>query len=416
MLPPGVSDWEWGATCLNPNSNLALRRSFTIPARDTLTARLWISAHGGGLAYVNGHQVAQSIGDPALVDVTSLLYGNGAKNVLAIAAAQGANGGGIGYRLQITISKHAEAAFLRTHPSYRMLPQPPLLGPGAPAQVTASTGQTVSQGSPGTCTSNLASSVLAVSTDQTTRPQPVSTGWIYQSTVFYQPNVRYPYLSTRNLDLSAIATAADMPDLAVGGQRVQTVAIAGDDQTGTQVLVLPSFTASNVQPVTVSLLQAHNQPVGQSVQVTTYSRAGSCIVAESPTVVAYRTNAMGNQIAQLDTILYNDGSDGGVAQDRNGILLGEIAFDPAITSPQGQPVALIQPITTLQPALDALIAVLARQQQPSSTQHAIIVNADGSLSRLNGSGATAGPTTPAPATTAGATGSPTPAATATATP
>jgi hypothetical protein len=74
-------------------------------------------------------------------------------------------------------------------------------------------------------------------------------------------------------------------------------------------------------------------------------------------------------------------------------------------------VPLIQPITTLQPALESLIAVLAGQQQPTPTQHAGIVSSGGTLTRLNGSGAATGqPPASTPVATAAATGSAVPVA------
>ncbi|HWE63220.1 MAG TPA: hypothetical protein VHB98_16010, partial [Chloroflexota bacterium] len=342
-LPPGVDAWEWAGTCTYPNINILLRRSFALPAPTALTARLWVSVHGGGLVFVNGHQVAQSIGNPALVDVTALVRGNGAKNVLAIGALEGQNGGGIAYALQITISKNQEKAFLRAHRTFRLPQQFPLLTPGAPAPVGATTPQSVPS-STATCGSALSSSVFAVSTDQTNRLQPVSTGWVYQNSTPFQSNQLFPYLATRQIDLSAIASAPDMPSVMIAGQTVHAVAIADDTQSGAEVMVLPSFTASSVTPVTVSLAKVHNQPVGDPVQLTAYSRARGCLASSTPTVVSYQRDALGNQLAQLDSVLYNDGADGGIAQDQQGVLLGEIAFVSSITTAQGQPVPLIAPI------------------------------------------------------------------------
>lgn len=389
-FPTGATNWDWASSCTIHTVNIVLRRSFIVPARDVITARLWLSAHGDGLAFVNGQQVAESSGDPVLVDVTRMLRGNGAKNVLAVEASLDNNGeGGVAYALQITLSKIQVAAYTRAHPSTGRKGQSGTGASGAPTPGTSSQIQI-------TCATNPPANVAPVYTKQSPNA-PAATGWVAQS------NTQNMYLATRLVDINTIQSALDMPSVRIGGQIVRAGGVATDDLTGEQVLSLPPTTT--IGPLSIG--QPHNQPIGQIAQVTAYSSSRSCLVIYHAQVIQYIQRADGGRFAQIDTVPYGDAADGAVAYDGNGNIFGVLTFGTVSTN-NTQIVPLVLPASQVLSSVNSLINVLAKQQTPTAAQHVITVNSGLGVTRVDG-GATpaSGTTTPAPGATPGATGTPT---------
>lgn len=386
FVPEGAQVWEWAGTCSPADANVVIRRSFVVPALTALTARLWISVHGGGLAYLNGQAVAESFGDPVLVDVTALLRANGARNVLTFVATQTESVAvGVTYSLQLSLSRSQFNAYLRTHPSYgngNPLPGATgatFYGQGTRRAVAPAAGQSA-------CITDPPAGIVPIYTAGS-GSKPFTDGWVRQITG------QSVYVVTRLLDTGSIGGPSDMPSVQVNGQPVHATAIAYDDSTGEQVLVFPAST--NLTPLGIG--DPHNQPIGQVAQVMAYSRTQSCTAGYSAQVVQYILKPDGRRLAQIDTVPNDDGADGGVAFDASGNFLGTITFDATIVDAQGRIAPSILSPSNVIDSVDALGLVLTNQRAPLSTQHvlSVVTNANGSQGVVNGTGSPS--PTPVPA-------------------